>query len=99
MSKLSLTDRILIYETEETSEEFMLALFQELVDTGLAWELQGSYGRMAAALIEQGLIDDRRGAAPDLLAALKYARRFLTAPDHDVAFVDAAIKRAQEVRP
>lgn len=32
-------------------------------------------------------------AAPDLLEALKYARRFLRAEDHDVAFVDAAIAK------
>ena len=33
-------------------------------------------------------------AAPDLLEALVYARRFLKAEDHDVAFVDAAIAAA-----
>lgn len=33
-------------------------------------------------------------AAPDLLEALQYARRFLKAQDHDVAFVDAAIAKA-----
>lgn len=33
-------------------------------------------------------------AAPELLEALKYARRFLRSEDHDVAFVDAAIAKA-----
>lgn len=33
-------------------------------------------------------------AAPDLLEALRYARRFLRPSEHDTAFVDAAIASA-----
>ena len=50
---------ILAYETEGLDEEEGIELFQHLVDTGLAWELQGSYGRQAIRLIEAGVISDR----------------------------------------
>lgn len=33
-------------------------------------------------------------AAPELLKALKYARRFLNPEDHDVAYIDAVIDNA-----
>ncbi|MGT3569130.1 hypothetical protein ACVQH5_29455 [Klebsiella pneumoniae] len=34
-------------------------------------------------------------AAPELLDALKYARRFLRGPDHDVDYVDGIIAKAE----
>lgn len=39
----------------ETLEEYLEAA-QLLVDTGLAWELQGFFGRTCAELLKQGLI-------------------------------------------
>jgi hypothetical protein len=39
------------------SEDQYLEAWQYLVDTGLAWQLQGWFGRTAAALIEQGQIN------------------------------------------
>ena len=47
---------IIAYETGGLGEDATITLFQHLVDTGLAWSLQGSYGRAAQALIDQGLV-------------------------------------------
>lgn len=41
---------------QDASETESLDAWQMLVDTGLAWQLQGSFGRMAINLIEAGLI-------------------------------------------
>jgi len=49
-------DNIIRYEEGDMSEEEMIQFFQGLVNTGLAWSLQGHYGRTAMHLIEQGLV-------------------------------------------
>ena len=57
---LNVTDAIIAFESGELSENETEDLFQKLVDNGMAWSLQGSYGRMAAALIDAGRIVDHR---------------------------------------
>lgn len=57
MSKaLNLSSQIIAYETGELDEPAIIELFQELVNTGLAWQLQGHYGRTATALLDVGVI-------------------------------------------
>lgn len=47
-------DMIMDYESGEMSKEQMLCFFQELIDSGMAWSLQGHYGRTAKQLIDAG---------------------------------------------
>jgi len=51
---IDLTSKIIAYEQDELNEEETVELFQELIDNGMAWSLQGHYGRMATDLIESG---------------------------------------------
>ncbi len=51
-----LTDRIIRFEGGEATDEEIIELFQYLVDTGLAWQLQGFYGRTARDLILAGVV-------------------------------------------
>ncbi len=37
------------------TDEERIEAWQHLIDTGMAWTLQGSFGRMAKSLIEQGI--------------------------------------------
>ena len=51
-----LTNAIIEYESGELDEDATIRLFQDLVDSGLAWSLQGHYGRVAVDLIDAGLV-------------------------------------------
>lgn len=51
---MSTVDKIMAYENGDMGEEEVAAFFQEMIDSGLVWQLQGSYGRTANALIDAG---------------------------------------------
>lgn len=51
---MELTVKIIAYENGELAQDEEIELFQELINSGLAWQLQGHYGRMAQALIDAG---------------------------------------------
>lgn len=58
--------QIIAYEQDELDAHDTVRLFQYLVDNGLAWGLQGHYGRAATDLIEKGLVAEDQNADPDL---------------------------------
>jgi hypothetical protein len=45
---------------EAESEEQIIEAWQFLVDTGLAWTLQGGFARTAKQLIESGVINEEK---------------------------------------
>jgi len=54
--KVDRVDLIIAYENGELSDNDTLKLFSILIKDGLVWNLQGSYGRTATTLIDNGYI-------------------------------------------
>jgi hypothetical protein len=52
--------RVIAFEMGALPEDEIVNLFQDLINSGIVWSLQGSYGRTAIALIENGLCTDPR---------------------------------------
>jgi len=55
---MSIVDQIMDFEGGNMSDEDILNFFADLIKSGQAWTLQGSYGRFANSLIQNGLIDN-----------------------------------------
>lgn len=52
---MSEIDAIIAYEQGELGQKETIRLFQALINDGLAWKLQGAYGRTAMSLVHAGL--------------------------------------------
>ena len=50
----TLVQDIIDYENGDMDWDRLVGLFQELINSGQVWTLQGHYGRTAAALIKDG---------------------------------------------
>lgn len=53
---MTLAEAVAIVEDGDEDEERVLAAWQYLHETGMAYTLQGWYGRTAQHLVQQGLI-------------------------------------------
>ncbi|HEC60750.1 hypothetical protein LCGC14_0460880 [marine sediment metagenome] len=61
-----LIDSVIDYEMGEMPADKVTPFFQQLIDSGLAWSLQGFYGRHARSLIDSGLCHMDQGRRPNL---------------------------------
>lgn len=52
-----IVDKIMRWESGQMSDSEMVRFFGQLVKSGMAWKLQGMYGRQASRLIDAGYID------------------------------------------
>ena len=53
---MGLVDQLIAYEEGQITHDEEVAFFEHLVQTGVCWQLSGHYQRVAATLIEAGLI-------------------------------------------
>jgi hypothetical protein len=58
---------------ESEGEEQTIEAWQTLIDTGLAWKLQGWFGRIATDLIMRGVCTDNRRTSGTLSYAYAHA--------------------------
>ena len=47
---------MMAWESDEMTETEAVAFFQELVDSGIVWQLQGVYQRQAVRFLDAGLV-------------------------------------------
>jgi hypothetical protein len=66
MTEREVSDALLRHENEELGREDTLRLFSYLIVSGMAWKLQGHYGRAARDLIERGWIDAEGNITHDI---------------------------------
>jgi len=54
---MTIGDMLSLTYNDPVSDEEALAFWQKMVDTGMAWRLEGWFGRTAVSLIESGEIE------------------------------------------
>lgn len=59
MKAYDVTGNIIAYESGELTHTEVIRLFSHLIKNGMAWTLQGCYGRMAVSLIEAGYLSPK----------------------------------------
>ena len=59
-------DQIMDYESGELNDKEIIEMFSDMVKTGVAWSLQGHYGRTAEAFIFNEIIDKQGNILIDL---------------------------------
>ena len=67
---MNILNLIIAFESGELTTEEQIELFARLIKSGMAWTLQGSYGRTAKHLIDSGVIDTDGEINWDALAIL-----------------------------
>lgn len=54
-------DAIMTIESDDMATDVeVIAAYQHLINSGVVWQLQGSYGRMAHHLIQSGICEGVR---------------------------------------
>jgi len=53
-----MVNQIMKYEAGLMEEPEFFQFFQQLINTGLVWKLQGHYGRVAQNLIDEGICNE-----------------------------------------
>ena len=53
-------NKIIAYEQGDMTIDDTIKMFQEMIDDGSVWILQGHYGRTAQLLIEEGLCHSKK---------------------------------------
>ena len=62
---MTIIEKIIAYENGELEDaEETIKFFQEIIDSGLVWQLQGHYQRTAIALVEAGLCKSSKDFPP-----------------------------------
>ena len=54
-----MVDKIMAYEQGDMDVPDQVEFFQDLIDTGMVWELQGHYGRVAQEMSRAGVCQAR----------------------------------------